>query len=72
MVCPGQFPSSTPVKYSLVYISSGRRLLGYDNAHGQDHKHSARGSQPYRFTNIRALLRDFLREVERMKQEEKQ
>lgn len=60
------------VKYSLVYIRSGKRVLGYGNAHGQDHKHSLRGSQPYHFTNIRSLLRDFLRELERMKREEKQ
>jgi hypothetical protein len=58
------------VKYSLVYIRRGKRMLGYDNAHGRDHRHYRGKSEPYRFANIRALLRDFRRDLDRIRQEE--
>jgi len=68
---PTGSPYSQRVKYSLVYIREGRRLLGYDNAHGRDHRHYLGESQPYRFTNVQALLRDFRRDLNRIKQEER-
>jgi len=63
-------PHTSRVKYSLVYIRGGRRLIGYDNAHGRDHRHYSGKSQPYRFTNIQTLLRDFQRDLNRLKREE--
>ncbi|MEE8115243.1 MAG: DUF6516 family protein [Nitrososphaerales archaeon] len=58
------------VKYSLVYIQGGSRMLGYDNAHGSHHRHYLRESQPYRFINIQALFRDFRRNLKRIRREE--
>ena len=58
------------VKYSLVYIRGGKRALGYDNAHGHDHRNYPGESQPYRFKNMRTLLRDFRRDLNRIKQDE--
>lgn len=57
------------VKYSVVYMRDGKRILGYDNAHGRDHKHYREGLLPYRFRSIRALLRDFRRDLSRIKRE---
>jgi hypothetical protein len=57
------------VKYGLVYIREGKRVLGYDNAHGRDHRHYRGKSEPYRFTNIRTLLRDFRKDLDRLKEE---
>ena len=68
---PERFPHSSRVKYGLVYVREGRRLLGYDNAHGRDHRHYLGESQPYRFTNVQALLIDFRRDLNRIKQEER-
>lgn len=58
------------VKYSLVYIQGGSRMLGYDNAHGHHHRHYLRKSEPYRFTNIQTLFRDFRRNLKRIRREE--
>jgi len=58
------------VKFSLVYIRSGSRMVGYDNAHGRAHRHYRGETQPYRFLTIQALLRDFQRDLNRIKQEE--
>lgn len=58
------------VKYSLVYIRGGERVIGYDNAHGYDHRHYPGEPEPYRFKNIQTLLRDFRRDLNRIKQEE--
>ena len=57
------------VKYSLVYIHGGKRVLGYDNAHGHDHRHYRGRSRLYSFKNIRTLLKDFRRDLARIKQE---
>ena len=59
------------VKYSMVYIRQGKRILGYDNAHGHHHRHYVGVSQSYSFKNIRDLLRDFRRDLDRIKQEER-
>lgn len=45
-------------------------MLGYDNAHGRDHRHYRGESEPYRFANIRTVLRDFRRDLDRIRQEE--
>ena len=52
-------------KYSLVYIVSGKRVIGYDNAEGKrDHKHIGEREYGYRFEGMRRLVRDFQRDVE--------
>jgi hypothetical protein len=50
-------------KYSLVYIVDGKRLLGYDNAHGRDHRHIRAKGDPYTFSSPATLVEDFLRDL---------
>ena len=50
-------------KYSLVYIVEGQRILGYDNAHGRDHRHIREKGYPYTFRSPGALIEDFLRDL---------
>lgn len=53
-------------KYRFYYGKSGRALVRYDNERGKgDHRHYPEGDAPYIFTNLDALYRDFLRDVER-------
>jgi len=55
-------------KYSLVYIVDDDRVIGYDNAEGKgDHKHIRGNEKPYKFTNVRKLIHDFNRDIERFK-----
>ena len=55
------------LKYRLVYIRNGQRLVGYDNERGKgDHKHLAGREEPYTFVNVRDLLRDFWTDVRRL------
>ena len=58
------------IKYSLVYIRDGQRVLGFDNSHGYHHRHYRGESGPYRFTTIQTLLRNFRRDVDRIRREE--
>lgn len=50
-------------KYSLVYIVDGQRLLGYDNAHGHDHRHVRGQGSPYIFNSPATLVEDFLSDL---------
>jgi hypothetical protein len=55
-------------KYSLVYIVDEIRVIGYDNAEGKgDHRHIRGNEQPYRFNNVRKLIHDFYRDIEKFK-----
>lgn len=55
-------------KYSLVYIVGDVRVIGYDNAEGKgDHKHIKGNEQAYKFTNVRKLIHDFYRDIEKFK-----
>jgi hypothetical protein len=56
-------------KYSLVYIVGGKRLLGYDNAQGRDHKHLLDQDHPYHFVFPANLVTDFLRDLEKIREE---
>ena len=48
------------LKYSLVYIQKGERVVGYDNAEGKgDHKHSGGKEIPYDFQDMDTLISDF-------------
>lgn len=58
-------------KYSLVYISGNERVIGYDNAEGKgDHKHIRGKEKPYQFTDMRKLIQDFHRDIERFRRDE--
>ncbi len=57
------------IKYSLVYVSQGQRVVGYDNERGKgDHKHIEDSELPYCFTDLRQLKADFLEDVARWKE----
>jgi hypothetical protein len=54
------------VKYSIAYIKGGKRLIGYDNSEGKgDHRHVGDEEQPYQFTTIWNLLRDFRNDLKK-------
>jgi len=51
-------------KYRLAYERDGRCVLRYDNETGKgDHRHIGSREEPYTFTTIDALLKDFMRDV---------
>jgi hypothetical protein len=55
-----------PYKYRLFYGRAGKRWVGYDNERPKgDHRHVGKREQPYVFTDVETLIRDFLADVER-------
>lgn len=59
-------PTTHGVKYRLVYIVGGARLVGFDNERGKgDHCHIDGEERPYNFTTIERLIEDFIAEVEK-------
>jgi hypothetical protein len=53
------------VKYSLVYIVNGERVIGYDNERGKgDHKHIDGAEAKYVFVDVDLLVEDFYKDVE--------
>ena len=59
------------VKYSLVYVRDGKRIIGYDNAEGRgDHRHIHQKEYRYHFIDVDTLVRDFLVDVDRLKRGE--
>ncbi|HDH04861.1 MAG TPA: hypothetical protein ENH01_03990 [Nitrospirae bacterium] len=55
-------------KYSLVYIADNVRIIGYDNAEAKgDHRHVRGNERPYKFTDVRKLIHDFYRDIEKFK-----
>ena len=57
-------------KYSLVYVVGRERILGYDNAHGRDHRHLRGQGQPYRFVSPANLVEAFLRDLREIRETE--
>ena len=64
-IVPDSVPgSSHAFKYSLYYGYPGRRVVGYDNERGKgDHRHLGDREESYRFSNVEALIADFLSDV---------
>ena len=68
-----QLPTATTerphgLKYRLVYIVAGVRVVGYDNERGKgDHKHDGSVELPYVFTSVEQLIADFLADVRNIK-----
>ena len=59
------------IKYSLVYIENGERVIGYDNYERKgDHKHYLSKEIPYKFENVDKLIMDFLDDIEKYKRGE--
>lgn len=53
------------VKYSLVYVVAGVRVIGYDNERGKgDHRHIDGTEIPYRFKDVDTMVEDFANDVE--------
>ena len=64
-------PSRHRFKHSLVYIVSGRRVLGYDDERGKgDHRHVGDREESFAFSSIEELLARFTAEVEAMRKPE--
>jgi len=54
------------LKYRLVYVKNGKRLVGYDNERGKgDHKHIGEKESVYKFQSVDQLLKDFWNDVKR-------
>ena len=68
-----QLPTTTAerphgLKYRLVYIVAGQRVIGYDNELGKgDHKHLGAVEMAYEFVSLDQLIADFLEDVRRVK-----
>ena len=59
------------LKYSLVYIKNGRRIIGYDNSEGKgDHKHYKTKEFIYQFRDIDGLIKDFYDDIDKIKRGE--
>jgi hypothetical protein len=63
------------VRYNLAFIchqlytADNGRVLGYDNQHGQHHRHFMGGVKPFQYTGYDVLLDRFLAEVEVLREE---
>ena len=56
------------IKYSLVAIRDGKRIVGYDNAHWHGHhKHIGEMIYDYQFIDIEQLKKDFQNDHARQK-----
>ncbi len=54
------------LKYRLVYMKEGTRVVGYDNERGKgDHKHIGEKELAYAFQSVDHLLEDFWNDVKR-------
>ena len=59
-------PSSHGLKYRLVYIVDGNRVVGFDNERSEgDHCHLDGVEHPYRFQSLERLIEDFIAEIEK-------
>jgi hypothetical protein len=53
-------------KYRLFYGRAGERIVGYDNERTKgDHRHLDGKEEPYAFSTVENLVRDFLADVEK-------
>jgi hypothetical protein len=51
-------------RYRLYYGRSGKRIIGYDNERPKgDHRHVEGREEPYAFSDVETLVRDFLSNV---------
>ncbi|MDD5323622.1 MAG: DUF6516 family protein [Methylococcales bacterium] len=64
-------PSEHRVKYRLVYIVNGVRVVGYDNERGKgDHKHIRDIESPYVFRDMSTLIGDFKSDIQGIENEQ--
>jgi hypothetical protein len=51
-------------KYRLFYGYAGKRIVGYDNERPKgDHRHIDGVETPYNFTNVEAMVEEFMAEI---------
>jgi hypothetical protein len=63
-------PSEHRIKYRLVYIVDGVRMVGYDNERGKgDHKHIRDRQWTYVFSDVATLMQDFKRDITEIERE---
>jgi len=56
------------IKFSLVYVKGGKRLVGYDNAEQKGyHRHFQDIEEAYPFVSIWELIDDFRNDVEALR-----
>jgi hypothetical protein len=56
------------IKYSLVYVKGGERVVGYDNAEGKGHhRHYGNEEVLYPFRGVDILIKDFYRDIEKIR-----
>ena len=61
-------------KYNLAFINhalfaqDNGRVVGYDNNHGEPHRHFAGTEERFAFTSYEKLLERFLNEVRELRQ----
>lgn len=68
-IVPASVHHPNGVKYSLVYVVNGERVLGFDNERGKgDHIHLDGVELPYMFRSVGSLLGDFLQAVNEWKE----
>jgi hypothetical protein len=59
------------IRYSLVYVRGGERIIGYDNAESKGHhRHHRDQEDPYSFKGVDVLIKDFYRDVEKIRRGE--
>lgn len=59
------------LKYSLVYIREGKRIIGYDNAEGKGHHRHYKGREfVCDFRGVDNLIHDFYEDVEKLRRGE--
>lgn len=52
-------------KYRLFFGRPGERIVGYDNERAKgDHRHVGQNEEPYKFTDVETLVRDFFSDIE--------
>ena len=61
-------PCTHCYKYRLYFGMAGASVVRYDNERGKgDHVHYGETEQPYAFTTLEQLLKDFLRDTKEVK-----
>ena len=59
------------IKYSLVYVKDGERIVGYDNSEKKGHhRHYRNQEKSYPFRDVDVLVKDFYRDVEKIRRGE--
>ncbi len=64
----------TVARYNLVFINhaicarDNGRVVGYDNSHGDHHRHFAGAREKFAFTSYQKLLERFLNEVRELRE----